>query len=355
MVRRVLIGALIIAVGALPARAVVTTFTASRDNTIYSEGGAVSNGQFAHLFAGRTTLEPLRRALLKFDVSTIPPGSTVTAVSVRMRCTMSSFINPTTATFTLRRVTADWGEAASASDPPGGLGAPAVSGDATWTERFFDQGQPWTTAGGDFSGVTSASFTLLAAQACTDAAPVTINVSSTPQLVNNVQAWVNSPASNFGWILIGDETDLEFGTARRFGSREHTTASSRPQLSVTYTLPPPVPGAVPDGDDVAGSALVLDWSGGQVVLDWDPSCQPGATDYAVYEGTLGDWYSHDMPYCSTGGLTTFALTPAVGDTYYLVVPVAAGQEGSYGRDGSDVERPQSDAACFVQDLVPLCP
>ena len=82
-------------------------------------------------------------------------------------------------------------------------------------------------------------------------------------------------------------------------------------------------------------------------LSWGNSCEPADADYAVYEGTLGDFTSHVSRLCSTGGSNSATLTGAAGDTYYLVVPTGLG-EGSYGRDGNGAQRPQAALACFEQ-------
>ena len=44
------------------------------------------------------------------------------------------------------------------------------------------------------------------------------------------------PASNFGWILVGDET--QGFTAQRFSSRENSTVNNRPRLNVNYAVAP---------------------------------------------------------------------------------------------------------------------
>jgi hypothetical protein len=54
-------------------------------------------------------------------------------------------------------------------------------------------------------------------------------------LVLDVQTWLNTPASNFGWMIIGVETG--FGTTKRFDSRENFDVSFRPALTVTFTPP----------------------------------------------------------------------------------------------------------------------
>jgi len=52
-------------------------------------------------------------------------------------------------------------------------------------------------------------------------------------MVADVQTWLNTPSQNHGWIIIGTETQIQ--TSKRFGTRENTTPSSRPSLTVNYT------------------------------------------------------------------------------------------------------------------------
>lgn len=49
-------------------------------------------------------------------------------------------------------------------------------------------------------------------------------------MTSQVQGWLDNPGSNFGWVLIGDETTPAM--TRRFDSRE---SGSPPQLLVDYT------------------------------------------------------------------------------------------------------------------------
>jgi hypothetical protein len=110
-------------------------------------------------------------------------------------------------------------------------------------------------------------------------------------------------------------------------------------------------GSVPEGGAGSGAPLTLaKGSGDAIALSWGASCVPADADYAVYEGSLGSFGSQLPRTCSTGGATTFGLTPADGDTYYLVVPVQADREGSYGTDGSGAERPQAAGACRPQSV-----
>lgn len=105
-----------------------------------------------------------------------------------------------------------------------------------------------------------------------------------------------------------------------------------------------------DGPGSVPSLTIARASGAQLQLSWEPSSCSGASDYAVYQGALGQWTSHAALSCAVGALT-FTFNPAPGDAYYLVVPVNASAEGSYGLDSSLNERPQAQEPCrAVQDL-----
>jgi spore coat protein A len=57
-------------------------------------------------------------------------------------------------------------------------------------------------------------------------------------MVTDVQSWLNTPANNFGWLVLGDESAST--TAKRFETRE---SSSPPLLTIQYTplIPTPTP------------------------------------------------------------------------------------------------------------------
>jgi len=90
-------------------------------------------------------------------------------------------------------------------------------------------------------------------------------------------------------------------------------------------------------------------------LEWGPSCSSSATDYAVYEGTLGSWGSHVPNRCTTAGATSTVITPMPGDSYFLIVPQSATEEGSYGTDSSGVPRGQSMTPCRTTSVLAECP
>jgi hypothetical protein len=220
----------------------MVTLNPIKDNTLYSEiGGPQSDGMGQYLRVGRsgetTTPVNLRRGLVKFDIAaSVPAGSTIDAVTLTLfrSNTGSAFNNEN---ITLQRVTADWGEGASVSNVGGGgRGATALAGDTTWTQRFFGAAppQPWSVSGGDFIADVSTERTV-SVQVSTEVTPFTWP--STSRFVADVQGFLDNPASNFGWIIRGDEVNTK--SAVRFTSRNHTNSVQRPVLTITFTPSPP--------------------------------------------------------------------------------------------------------------------
>ena len=110
-------------------------------------------------------------------------------------------------------------------------------------------------------------------------------------------------------------------------------------------------GRVPGDAFTPGTPLTVDKAlEGKIELEWGASCLPTDGNYAVYEGVIGSFESHQPVLCSTDGATTATITPGDAGRYYLVVPLGLDREGSYGRDGSGNERPSSTAACLSQEI-----
>lgn len=196
---------------------------ASRDATLIEHpDGALASGAGPTVFAGRNNLADngVRRALLRFDLSEVPPsGGPVVVEKVALVVTNLTESNTAPREYRLHRVLADWGEGASSS--AGGGGAPAEPGDATWIHSFYPQSF-WSHNGAQFAGEPSAVLVVVG--------PGTYRFDS-PQLTRDVALWAASPELNFGWILIGDETTRQ--TVRAFGSRENPDPAVRPILEIT--------------------------------------------------------------------------------------------------------------------------
>jgi len=283
---------------------------ADRDNTLYeSQTGNLSNGQGAWLYFGRTNTA-VRRALIRFDTTAIPGGASILDATLTIEVDrQSSGAPPVTAS--LHRVDSDWGEGASDAGSPGGSGATARPGDATWIHRFFDQ-QVWSTPGGDFALNGSAS--------------VSINGLGLfeflgTDLTSDVQSWVDDPSQNFGWMIRGDEVSSR--SARRIGSRQSDNLTL--SLSVTYevTESSPFPGI---GQAVQGSWFNPDRDGEGFVFDFFSRGEgPDNLGLVVY------FYTYDLndrPLYLVGSAE--GLTP--GSTEPILIEVFQTQGTSFGPD-----------------------
>ena len=189
-----------------------------KDNSIYSEDGSLSSG-LGQLYSGQTCSDNTRRALIHFDIAgSVPAGAVITDVTLTLNVNNAG-PDATSEIYGLHAVSLDWGEGTSAD---GGAGSPAVAPDATWSDAMFGT-STWTAAGGDFEAVASATSTLTGT--------LGDYTWSSDDMVSDVQGWLLDPATNFGWLLMGDEEAN--CAARRFGSKDIGTA---PALSITYCL-----------------------------------------------------------------------------------------------------------------------
>ncbi len=211
------------------ARADGVTLEPAADKTLYESAlGNLSNGKGVHLFAGVTAMDALRRALLRFDVaSAIPPGSRITSAELHLFLSKATITSPKDVT--LHRVLQAWGEGDSDASGEEGEGDFAEPGDVTWQHTFHPDSF-WIADGGDNAATASATAAVGAV------GPYVWT--TTPELVADVQHWLDHPADDHGWAVVGTEGAGQ--SSRRFNSRENADVASRPVLVIDYT--PPCPG-----------------------------------------------------------------------------------------------------------------
>ena len=244
----------------------------SKDNTLYEYDpldGDKSNALGFHFFAGETGMKELRRGVLAFDIANnIPAGAVITAASLSLN--MSRTPTNTAYVMELHKLLADWGEGTSVAPGEEGDGAPATPNDATWRHRFFDT-IFWNTQGGDFSATVSASQMVGAVGQYTW---------SSGQMVADVQGWLDNPATNFGWLMLGDETT--FITAKRFDTRE---SANPPVLAITY-IPSgtPTPTATPTATG-SPTATATPTATSTVTPSVTPTATPTSTPTATATST----------------------------------------------------------------------
>lgn len=216
--------ALVVGATAPLALADVVQLGASHDNTMYANLPGNSNGVGPGFFAGATATGAVRRGLISFDIAAaVPSGSTITGATLHLH---NSGVQNVANSLSLYRLNESWGESTSNGGVNGGDGAPAASGDATWTHRFYNT-TLWTTAGGAAAASPSATSTVLGAG---------FYDWTGPGLVADVQAWFANPSNNFGWLVAG--TEATPGSAKRLDSRDNADPTVRPMLEITYTAVP---------------------------------------------------------------------------------------------------------------------
>ena len=236
-----------------PLLADTVTLPPSKDNTLYepvqqTSFNDTSNALGPNMFTGKVkdadadpstgTRVAVRRAVMAFDIaSNIPAGSTIDSVQLTMVATKVAQSN--SFSLKLHRLEFDWGNGTSnTGNSQQGRGDTPTTDDPTWNHTFYPS-QFWVIAGGDYSGTISAA-TLVGGVG-------TYNWGSSSGMVADVQFWLDNPSQNFGWILIGDETQIE--TAKSFATVENTAngGQDRPSLVVNFT-PTTIVGACCQGE-----------------------------------------------------------------------------------------------------------
>jgi len=236
----------------LPTFSDSASLPSASDASISAHDPDNNSGGHTHVSAGRdgNLGGNNRRGLFQFDLSGIPAGSTIDSATLKLTVINTPFSGAVNSSFMIHKMTADWVEGTKNF----ANGQPASSGEVTWNNRAHPS-TAWSGsagANGDFvvSSSASTAVTGLGDYFWTDSA-----------LTADIQEWVDNPSTNFGWILISDN-EINNKTARAFGSREHATAASRPELVVEYT-PLALPTEITIEDLLINTnlALSLKWSG----------------------------------------------------------------------------------------------
>ena len=220
------------------------TLTAVADAYIISSAPDNNVGGEAIFDAGTDGRGGIRRGLVRFDLSGLPPGATVTSAVVQLTVVKTPTGGGIDSNFDLYRLNVSWGEGTEVGTPNG---APATTGEATWNSRLQNESL-WTTPGAadDATGTASAS---------THVNLTGLYSWSGSALVQDVRYWQTNGAGNFGWLLRSKNENINY-TAREFGSRESASGGT---LVLGYTATPSPPDALTIVQ--LGTNVVVNWAG----------------------------------------------------------------------------------------------
>lgn len=267
----------------------MTTATLQPDSstgldTYIREGAATTNNASSNqISVNRQASSDTRSTLLKFDLSSIPSGATVTA-----------------ATLTLTTKDAD----TSINLLGYRLLSAYTVGQATWNIRATATN--WNTAGALGVGTDYNSTLLIDA-----AIPATIDTAMDIDVATTVQNWVDGTWDNHGWLMWGSDPGSTI--LRDFHSSRATTSTYRPKLVVEYNI---------NQEITAESLTATAALGDQIInLCTNPSFEVDTAGWASYSAgsisrtTAAYYIGGAALYVSAGGgqaLAQAAITAGVG-------------------------------------------
>jgi hypothetical protein len=208
-----------------------------------------SNGTGPLFGAGVTfSRDQIQRGLVQFDLSGLPAGSMIVPGSVQLQLYVVDVPRNDKITaerpfwlVRLQNLQQGWGEGDSYSDK--GRGSLAKAGDATWLHTQYNPDAPddnlWSLPGAVASGPLNPHILFGAPDVIVpnDATFVTLQSS---RMEADLTAWLEDPASNFGWMMLGDETfnGVDVSSKLGFATREHAMEEWRPLLTFEYSVVP---------------------------------------------------------------------------------------------------------------------
>ncbi len=221
-------------------------YTGTKDN--YTEASSAttnygSNSRMRICGYADGGITNVQRGFIRFDVSSIPAGTTITSAKLYLYAYDQTYLRGSTGFYAVYPLTRTWDEMTSC-----------------W--NLAQTGTNWTTPGGDFLSTPDG----------TSPKQAVINVWYPFSVTARVQAWINGGSTNYGWCVRCLDEDNHNQDC--FYQLDTPNAAQRPTLVVS-DLPVAVTGDI-DGDghvDVVDLLFFVD-SFGLVLGDrgYDPKC-----------------------------------------------------------------------------------
>jgi hypothetical protein len=249
----------------------VNGYSGTRDTRLLATNPGINYGNAIRVTVDGGGQSASESTLLFWDLTNIPLGSTIDSVEITLNVSNSS-----SESYEFYEINRNWTE-----------------NEATWNSYATDL--DWEIPGAYGSGDRDS--TILGTITPSSSGLNTISLNTTGVAV--VQTWINNPSSNHGFIL----ADSNNTNGADFSSRETSTISNRPMITLHYTSHTNLLLTSPNGSESweAGSVQNLAWSSagtsGSVNIDY--SIDNGVTWSNIFTSTSDDgiepWMVPNLP------------------------------------------------------------
>ena len=211
----------------------VDGYVGTRDTRLKARYATKNYGSFRTL---QLEGDPDRSAFLKWDLSSVTPGTPVESVSMTINVTGAS-----SNSYEIYALNRDW-----------------LESEATWNEA--SSGTPWELAGAQ--GDSDRGSVVLGTVSASSKGLLTVELNAGG--VSVVQSWIDDPASNFGFAIQDYSDDNTNGL--NFDSREVSTIGNRPKLDLTVGSTVATQTASPV--QLQGETVMVSGTEGDDVIQW---------------------------------------------------------------------------------------
>lgn len=219
--------------------------TNGKDTHINQNIPTANNGASTLFYVGELSDGTYYRALIQFDVSSIPSTAIINSAVVSLMCTTED--NTGDYNISFYRALAQWYEGSKVGAAPD-----AGTDGSTWNQRNANGPLTWPSGpGGAASGADRPATATATTVVSGSGARFEWNVTA------DVQNFVNGTYTNNGWWILKDPVTSVFPSSRKhFASSDNATAADRPMLTIDYS--PFIPDGATSQDLQPGPATAKD-------------------------------------------------------------------------------------------------